>query len=836
MKITFNDINKRIKNSSNFHSNSNIKPRLYTESNIFCVNNAINAIENWENLDESSNNAFNKALDIYCELCMNCNKSIIKTYGSYLVENVTKVRDVNQLINSIKYKNSRLRTKIITKINNKLNTVTDNINDKIGNIATAHKQVSNNTIGNNGSSNNISNSMPDNTSNKADNDISNTVEECFNNILSEAIKCKECDRIINNYSKISKRFNIDKIISETAYNNDIYQSICEITSCIDTYAMNFKTKYSCALETVYYALAKNNMNYSKQDIIEAVTDYFIFTSCLNESNIKDISDVKRISVLFDESDFDCVKYLDDNNDDDDVDDTTLNENVYESYGVDFYTLNESDLKKNVDDIIQSEKDKIEEDKKNKKVKQMLDDFRKKCSKEDKASSNIPHLKNLINNIFAKTPYQIVYNLPNIFVIVRTFFVLALTAIINPVVGLIGLITNKIISMTLSRKQTEKVLKAYKNEIDAVKNKLNKVKDEKTKDNLNKYLDELKKDYSKIKDYENNLYSSDENDNRDTSTELYDDDNIDDFDFGFDEAASIIYISNIMQSISEGLLDDNIDGIVYNNIFKLDNDAVDAITDFSITMPIILEKNSLTRALKLNRDTLRESKNKTINDYIRIDCLNDNIHKLETSNMIYDTSNNIKGIACYLTCLDELVKLNASSNYVLELNFTNTLKLAINRLKKTAINLKDKEKNLSTSIDVSANNLSKGIEKAMMNDNRDAVIRGSIIPSASKCIKIALGLGVAWAINPAIAVISAIGGFACSRKLKSKERQLILDDIELELKMCNRYIKEAEDNNDLKKIRELEKIQRNLQRQHQRIKYKMKVVYRQDVPNIKNDDD
>jgi hypothetical protein len=122
----------------------------------------------------------------------------------------------------------------------------------------------------------------------------------------------------------------------------------------------------------------------------------------------------------------------------------------------------------------------------------------------------------------------------------------------------------------------------------------------------------------------------------------------------------------------------------------------------------------------------------------------------------------------------------------------------------------------------------------MNDNREAVIKGRILPSASKCIKLACALGVAWAINPAIAVIGAIGGFACSKKLKAKERQLVLDDIEIELKMCERYIKQAEDDNDLKKVRQLEIIQRNLLRQQQRIKYKMHVVYNQRVPDVSND--
>ena len=180
-------------------------------------------------------------------------------------------------------------------------------------------------------------------------------------------------------------------------------------------------------------------------------------------------------------------------------------------------------------------------------------------------------------------------------------------------------------------------------------------------------------------------------------------------------------------------------------------------------------------------------------------------------------------------------INNNSGYVNEMNITNTLKLALNRLKNTAMKLSDKEKQMSNTIDTSVNNMSKGIEKAMMNDSRESIIRGSILPSASKTIKMALVLGAEWAVNPAIAVITALGAFACQKRLSAKERQLALDDIEIELKMCERYMRQAEDKNDMKAVRQIEQIQRNLERQQQRIKYRMKVVYNQDVPNAPGND-
>ena len=104
--------------------------------------------------------------------------------------------------------------------------------------------------------------------------------------------------------------------------------------------------------------------------------------------------------------------------------------------------------------------------------------------------------------------------------------------------------------------------------------------------MEKYNAELKKDLDKLKDYESNLYSEKENDEREgyDDYEFDDDFNFDDNeDWGLDEddlkfeqselnnLSSIIYISELTNSINEGLLDTDLDGIVYNNIFKFDNE-------------------------------------------------------------------------------------------------------------------------------------------------------------------------------------------------------------------------------------------------------------------------
>lgn len=90
------------------------------------------------------------------------------------------------------------------------------------------------------------------------------------------------------------------------------------------------------------------------------------------------------------------------------------------------------------------------------------------------------------------------------------------------------------------------------------------------------------------------------------------------------------------------------------------------------------------------------------------------------------------------------------------------------------------------------------------------------------------MGVAYAVNPVIAVIGALGSMAVAKQANARERQLILDEIDVHLKIVERKISQAEMNNDLKNMEQLLKIESKLQREKQRIKYRMKVYYNQNV--------
>jgi hypothetical protein len=155
---------------------------------------------------------------------------------------------------------------------------------------------------------------------------------------------------------------------------------------------------------------------------------------------------------------------------------------------------------------------------------------------------------------------------------------------------------------------------------------------------------------------------------------------------------------------------------------------------------------------------------------------------------------------------------------------NTIQLYLLGLKAKMKDMSTKEKEISRNLDNNFRRLVKGMKDALISDRREAIIKGSVIPSFSKCIKIAIGLAGMGLItgNPLVPLLSAVGGFAISKRLTQKERILLLDEIETELEVLEKEISMAESKNQLKKYRALLKYKKDLQRQYQRIRYNIRV--------------
>ena len=155
---------------------------------------------------------------------------------------------------------------------------------------------------------------------------------------------------------------------------------------------------------------------------------------------------------------------------------------------------------------------------------------------------------------------------------------------------------------------------------------------------------------------------------------------------------------------------------------------------------------------------------------------------------------------------------------------NNIKLYLEGLKSKMKNMSQKEKEISRNLDNWFRRFSKSLHDAMISDRREAIIKGSVIPSFSKCIKIAIGLtglGIVTG-SPVAPILTAFAGFAVSKDLTKKERILMLDEIETELEVLEKEIAMAESKNQMKKYRALLTYKKDLQRQYQRIKYNVRV--------------
>lgn len=170
---------------------------------------------------------------------------------------------------------------------------------------------------------------------------------------------------------------------------------------------------------------------------------------------------------------------------------------------------------------------------------------------------------------------------------------------------------------------------------------------------------------------------------------------------------------------------------------------------------------------------------------------------------------------------EFDELEESGNLVAvnELTFTNKLKLAQQNFKKAMVKMSDKEKKFSNQMDHAYDRFVYTIEKNMSNKNREAVIKGSVIPSFSALLKLALAAGTASFISPVLSAITVLGGLAASKKATANERKYILDEIDIQLDVVEKKIQLAESNNDMKSYEQLLRIKRQLESEKHRIIYK-----------------
>lgn len=104
----------------------------------------------------------------------------------------------------------------------------------------------------------------------------------------------ECDRVINNYNIVMKRFNIDKMFCNILTESTREDIIIDLCNLIDTYQLNFKSKYCIANEVALYTSSKYLDNIPRRIIEDTIIDYFIMYH--NQNDIPKTLDTIRDSI------------------------------------------------------------------------------------------------------------------------------------------------------------------------------------------------------------------------------------------------------------------------------------------------------------------------------------------------------------------------------------------------------------------------------------------------------------------------------------------------------------------------------------------------------------
>ena len=167
---------------------------------------------------------------------------------------------------------------------------------------------------------------------------------------------------------------------------------------------------------------------------------------------------------------------------------------------------------------------------------------------------------------------------------------------------------------------------------------------------------------------------------------------------------------------------------------------------------------------------------------------------------------------------------------------NTLKYALSDFRQKAKALGDKGTSLSHELDVYVQKFVNSVRALYSNDSREQIIKGSVIPSFHQLMGRIMVIGASSGAGGLIGAATSVGGpagalfaaavttfatIAISKKTTDKQRSLMLDELDVELEICERELQKADANGQVKKARAILTRKKKLQREMARIKYHIK---------------
>lgn len=285
-----------------------------------------------------------------------------------------------------------------------------------------------------------------------------------------------------------------------------------------------------------------------------------------------------------------------------------------------------------------------------------------------------------------------------------------------------------------------------------------------------------------------------------------------------EARDTYCIINAMEECVKSILNSNLQSSVLNKLNEYSTNDLLRIQEFNSIIPLI------------DTEVLKESYEEIYNKYVSENTIEGfkSTEKVNIALRSLEKNSKISEGIELLDCKTILYELCAINNYIDDIkdntineSFISGLKIAKEKIARTAKKLSDKDKLISNKLDNMVDKLIDQGQKAMTSKNREAVIKGSILPSLSSMLKLILGSGIVGLIDPFLGGVTMVVGLGLSKYGTAKERQFILDEIDIQLKMVEKKMQLAEQNNDMDAMEELLKTEKKLQRERQRIYYKLR---------------
>lgn len=235
--------------------------------------------------------------------------------------------------------------------------------------------------------------------------------------------------------------------------------------------------------------------------------------------------------------------------------------------------------------------------------------------------------------------------------------------------------------------------------------------------------------------------------------------------------------------------------------RTDVSTPDNVTKISNLKEII---NKVKNYHDENQDDMEDSDDETDEK-----VLSANIIPIKDYNQDKMKTYTIDSIAKYYN-EDTILANNIAKEAMHEMKLSSYVTLGLDRLKKTASTLMDAQKTAWNNIDKFADTIERINTEEDKREARMQVVKNSLLPSMSRCIKsIIIAGGLSVLVHPFVGLLSLVVRFVNSKRAAKEERQAVADELEVELEMIDRKIRDAEDSKDYKKERKLRLLKRKL---------------------------